>query len=1018
MTITKWAVQFTRVSWMSIVLLVIYGLISYVQLPKAQDPGFTLRVASVTTVFPGASPDRVETLVTSVVEEALQEIPEIVEIKSTSRSGVSIVTLEIDELIDDLDPVFTEVQDELDALGTDLPDDARDPELNTDLAEVFGVVYAVTSDGFSHRETVAAAEQLKEAVLSADDARSVEIDGEQERQIVLEYDPAALARRRVSPDWLISSIVTANIVSPGGEVRVGTEMLSVEPSGSFVSVDDIRGLVLSLPDGTLTRLGDLVKVTDTLESPPAPTAIHDGKPAVLVAVSQRDGGNSENFGASVREKVAEVQAALPLGLEIEQVAFQPDDVERSIGQFTSSLFQSMAIVFVVILVFLGFRTGTIVASAIPLVILSTFVLMSMFDVGINQMSLAALLIALGMLVDNAIVMSETTIVRVQEGQPVEEAVVDASAELWIPLLISSLTTCAAFLPVYLAPGNASEFVGPIFLVVTMALLSSWLIAMTLLPMVLSTFLQTSDGDGGDEIYDTPVYDWWRGVLRTALSNRFGVVVGSVIALFGALSLFGYVDSEFFAPSDNPMMTVEVTMPESVTQAEAEAALRVLDTFIDEELRVGPDRPDGIVSYSAMLGAGLPRFVLGYNAPAAATGTIAIVATTSDRDQVDVLEGRFIRFVEEQLVDSRVDAGPLTAGPGGGADVGFTLSYTDTDQLFAAVESVEGRLRETVGVRNVRNDWGKRTKKLDVRVDPVRLRLAGLSHQNVAQSLLISLDGVEASELREGDERTEIRIRSNPESSLDLAAMRNLTVFGQGGTAALQQVADVGIVLDFPQIKRVDRMRTVEVTADVAPGVDRTQVQADVDAWLADQALPVAIDGAGEQEASSDATERLLANVPIAALAIIMLLVMQFNSIRRTTVNLVVLPFSLIGVVLGLLLLSAKFGFIAVLAVVSLFGIVLNNGIVLIDRIDFEIAEGRSPFDALIEASVRRARPILLTTLTTTAGLVPLWLGGGALFEGMAVTLMGGLTVGTVLTLMLVPVLYALFFRITPERSEP
>ncbi|MEM6928193.1 MAG: efflux RND transporter permease subunit, partial [Myxococcota bacterium] len=273
MTITKWAVQFTRVSWMSIVLLVIYGLISYIQLPKAQDPGFTLRIASVTTVFPGASPDRVETLVTSVVEEALQEIPEIVEIKSTSRSGVSIVTLEIDELINDLDPVFTEVQDELDALVTDLPDDAREPELNTDLAEVYGVVYAVTSDGFSHRETVAAAERLKEAVLSADDARSVEIDGEQERQIVLEYDPASLARRRVSPDWLISSIVTANIVSPGGEVRVGTEMLSVEPSGSFVSVDDIRGLVLSLPDGTLTRLGDLVKVTDTLESPPAPTAI-------------------------------------------------------------------------------------------------------------------------------------------------------------------------------------------------------------------------------------------------------------------------------------------------------------------------------------------------------------------------------------------------------------------------------------------------------------------------------------------------------------------------------------------------------------------------------------------------------------------------------------------------------------------------------------------------------------------------------------------------------------------------
>ncbi|MEN0060693.1 MAG: efflux RND transporter permease subunit [Myxococcota bacterium] len=1011
MTITKWAVQFTRVSWMAIVLLIVYGLISYFQLPKAQDPGFTLRIASVTTVFPGASPDRVEKLVTSVIEEALQEIPEITDINSTSRSGVSVVTVEIDELINDLQPIFTEIQDELDGLQEDLPEDAKEPNLNTDLAEVFGVLFAITADGFTHRETIEAAETLKDHLLTATDARSVEIYGEQERQIVLEYNPAALARRNVSPNWLIQSLQVANIVSPGGEVRVGREMLSVEPSGSFESVEDIRGLVLSLPGGDLTRLGDLVDVRDTLESPPAPTAYYDGAPAVLVGVSLRDEGNSENFGASIRERVTEVQADLPLGLEIHELAFQPDDVEQSIQQFTSSLVQSMGIVFVVILVFLGFRTGTIVASAIPLVILTTFVLMSSFGVGIDQMSLAALLIALGMLVDNAIVMSETTIVLVEEGESVEDAVVHASGELWIPLLISSLTTCAAFLPVYLAPGNASEFVGPIFLVVTMALMSSWFIAMTLLPMLLATFLATPE-KSNDDVYDRPIYDWWRGVLRTALGNRFGVLAVAVLLLVGALSLFGQVDSEFFAPSDNPTFTVDVTLPESITQAEAEAALRTLDTFLDEELRATDDRPDGLVDYGAMLGQGLPRFVLGYSAPTSATGTIAVVANTTDREQVDLLSERIIRFVESTLVDARVEAGPLTSGPGGGADIGFTFASRDTDALFEAVEATEGRLRGITGVRNVRNDWGKRSKKLDVRVDPVRLRLATLSHQDVAQSLLTALDGVKASELREGDERTDIRVRSNPESSLDLAAMRNLTVFGSNGSAALQQVADVGITYDFPQIKRENRVRTVEVSADVAPGINRTDVQNDVQAWLDDQGFEVAIDGAGEQEASSDATSRLLANVPIAALAIVMLLVMQFNSIRRTTINLVVLPFSMIGVVLALLLFGASFGFIAVLAVVSLFGIVLNNGIVLIDRIDLEIAEGRPPAVALIEASVRRARPILLTTLTTTAGLVPLYLGGGSMFEGMAVTLMGGLTVGTVLTLLLVPVLYALFFRIS------
>ncbi|MBX2800617.1 MAG: efflux RND transporter permease subunit [Myxococcales bacterium] len=1016
MTITRWAIQYTRVGWVTILILLVAGLLAYGNLPKAQDPGFTLRIATVTTVFPGASADRVEQLITSPVEEALQEIPEIVEITSVSRSGISVVTVEIEETIDDLEPVFTSVRDEMDAVTQDLPEDALDPEVNTDVAEVFGVLLAITSEGFDHLELIDAAQQLKNALLIAHDAASVEVYGEQERQIVLEFDPHALARRNVSPEWLIGSLQGANIVSPGGQVRVGTEMLSVEPSGSFASVDDIVGLVVRMPDGTLQRMGDLVQVRDTFESPSAPTATYDGQSALMLGVSMRGEGNSERFGASVREQIAAVQASLPLGLEIRTVAFQPDDVARSIGQFTSSLGQSVAIVFVVILLFLGVRTGSVVASTIPLVILATFLIMGWSGTGIDQMSLAALLIALGMLVDNAIVMSETTLVRVQQGESLGDAVVAASGELWIPLLISSLTTCAAFLPVYLAPGNASEFVGPIFLVVTMALMSSWLVAMTLLPLLLTTFLATPDQADAD-VYDSAAYTWWRNVLRGALRHRAGVLAGAVGLLAIALVLFGQVESEFFAPSDNPTLSVSVSMPESLTQTEATAAFRTLDRFVEDELRVTKDNSDGLVHYGSMLGSALPRFVLGYSGPDRSTGSIALLATTSDRTQVDVLADRIIRFVEENLVDARVEAGPLSAGPGGGADVGITLAHPDQAVLMNAAEAVMGELRSIDGVRNVRNDWGPRIKKLGVDVDPVRLRLARLTHQNVATSLLTSLDTVEASELRQGDDRTPIVVRSTPEASLDLAALRNLTVFGSEGSAALQQVADVSITYDFPAIRRVNRLRTVEVTADVIAGTDRGEVQRTVEDWLSEQALPVKVDTAGEQASSSEATSRLLANVPIAALAIVLLLILQFNSFRRMAANVAVLPFSLVGVVAALLLLGAKFGFIAVLALVSLFGIVLNNGIVLIDRIDFELAAGRAPVEALVEASVRRARPILLTTLTTTAGLIPLYLGGGAMFEGMAVTLIGGLVGGTALTLVLVPVLYSLLFRIDTRPDQ-
>ncbi|MCB9760928.1 MAG: efflux RND transporter permease subunit [Alphaproteobacteria bacterium] len=1010
MTLTRWAVTRTRVTWMALILIVVAGVLSYNALPKAEDPGYTIRVASVVTVLPGASPRRMEQLVTAPIEEAIQEIPEVVEISSTSSTGLSRIRVEIDESIFDLDPVFTDIRDAVADAQADLPAEAFDPIVTTNVGNYYGVQFALTSEGFPHVEHVQAAEAVKQRLLLVDDASEVDLFGDQERQIVLEFDHARLSRSGLSPEALAGLVQTANIMSPGGQIDVGEEQLSLEPSGAFRDLNDIRELTVPLPSGGLSRLGDLVDVRDTLEDPAAPWAYFNGQRAVIIGASQREGGNSQRFGEQTRAQVRQIQAELPLGLELHELAFEPDAVQDRIDGFVNSLLQSIGIVFLVILAFLGLRTGAIVASMVPTVMCATFMLMSAFDVGIDQMSLAALLLALGMLVDNAIVMSETTTVRVQQGQPILEAVVDAAQELWVPLLISSLTTCAAFLPIYLAEGGASEFVEPIFMVVTFALMASWAIALTILPALCVPFLKV-DVEASQDVYDTPLYDRYRSVLRAALRRRFVTIALAVALLVGAGALFGFVDDEFFAPSDNPMFTAGITLPDSVSEERAAQAVAALHEHIERDLMVTEDRPEGVVSWGTMQGDALPRFVLSYFGPSKATGSIALLVRASSREAVDWLTEDIVRWVEGNLIGARAEAGPLQLGPDSGPPVAIKVAAADEVRLMAAVEALKGKLREIPGARNVRDDWGSPVKKLDVAADPIRLRLAGLTNQHVATSLLTALSGVEISELREGDDRTPIVLRSAGTRDLDLSGLRNLTVFGSSSSTSLQQVADVDMVLDYGRIRRLDRTRTVEIACDVAPGVLARDVQGALLDWADTQDLDAKVTEGGKQAASEDANQSLLSVAPLAALIIAMLLILQFNSFRRMVINLSVLPFAVVGVVPALLLLDAPFGFVALLAMISLFGILLNNGIVLIDRIDTEIAEGRAPPDALVEASVARVRPILLTTITTTAGLIPLYLGGGSTFEGMAVTLIGGLTGGTVLTLVLVPVAYSIAFNV-------
>ncbi len=1006
---TRLAVTRVQVTLTLLFCIVVAGLLSFRSLPKAEDPGFTIRRVSIVTPFPGASPRRVEQLISAPIEEALQQIPELSSIKSTSRSGVSVVTAEIDDTLLDLNPVHNDVRAAVDDVQSDLPNDAVESKVNTDIATVFGVVFALTSEGFSHLDTVQAARGIKDAMLLLPEASRVEIFGEQDRRIALRFDHGRLARMGLTPGSLIGVLQSTNIVTPGGELTVGDEVLSVEPSGSFDDVDAIRSMLVTLPSGALVSLSDVVDVVDELVTPPEPWAYFDGEPAVFIGVSQRDGGNSELFGVQARESAAAVSADLPLGLELREVNFQPDDVQNKIDDFVMSLAQSIGIVFIVMMLFLGVRTGLIVASLIPTVICATLMTMSLLGIGIDQMSLAALLIALGMLVDNAIVIAENTLVRMQRGATAVEATVGAATELRTPLLVSSLTTCAAFLPVYLAPGGASEFVGPIFKVVTIALVASWILATTTLPLVCVLFLRVPKK--AEESTDTAMYTRYRMAIRWALGHRWTVLGGSVAALMAALWGFGFVRVAFFPPSEKPAFTVSIELPAGVDSLAAQAALDDVHGYIRSDL-AATDDADGVTSFASMQGSGLPRFSLTYQGPDKAPGSLAVLLQTTDRGQVDAWAQQLERWVESELPGAMVSAKPLVLGPGGAAPIAVQLGSTDEAALLRALDQTVAHLREGGGSRNIGDDWGPRTKKIEVRVDATRARLAGVTHQDVATSLLTSLSGLEATELREGDDAVPIELIASGTDDLDLVALRNLTVFGSKGSVTLQQVGDIELVWDFGLIKREARRRVIKVSAWPVPGVAANDTQRELLKWVDNQDWPdVDRKAAGELADSAEANANLMSTVPMVGMIIGLLLMLQFNDVRKTFINLAVLPFSLIGVTIGLLWFDSYIGFITLLAIISLFGIVLNNGNVLLDRIDIELEAGREPLDAVVEASVQRLRPILLTTATTVTGLVPLYLGGGPMFEPLAVTLMVGLVFGTVLTLGLVPVMYGLLFGV-------
>lgn len=1030
MDITRFAIEKNRIFAAALAVVLLSGLSAYRGLPRNEDPGFIIRTALVQTIFPGAGPERVELLVTDKLEKVIQEIPELDFVASTSKVGISIIYVNIREEYTQMRPIWDDLRRKIERARGELPEGIAGPFVNDEFGDVFGSIIALTGDGFEYRELREIADEIRNELLFIPEAAKVDIVGAQEERIFVEYDNARLAELGLSPIQLQQALQARNIILPGGDFTTPYEKIVLEPTGSFESVEDLENTVINIPGRSdVVRLRDIVSVTRGYIDPPQTRMRYNGEPALGLAVSLREGGNILDLGTAIEGVIDRAQRVYPVGIDFNVVQFQADAVFTKVRDFVGNLGQAVIIVALVMLLFLGLRTGLVVASLIPATMVAAFLVMSVFNIGIDQMSLASLIIALGMLVDNAIVMSESIMVQMQQGKTGKAAAIDSARELRIPLLTSSLTTAAAFLPIYLAESSTGEYTAPLFKVVTITLLCSWIMALTLIPALAVKFFKVEAVDNANT-FDSAFYRRYRATLLAILRRPWLTLVGVGAAFVLAVLGFGLIPNIFFPPNDRPTFTIDIELPAGSPIEFTDNIVASVERFMLENLMAGQNDGVGITGWGAFIGQGAPKFLLSYNPePTDPAYGFLLVNATSTEIINETLIPPIDQFIRENFPDANAEVRPLPLGPPITSPVEIRVSGRDTETLFGIVDEIKRELEQTPGARQVTDDWGARSKKIVIDIDDTGARLAGVSHQDTAISLQTYLSGLETTEYREDDQLIPVIMRSRaaqecgPDGrscrrSLDPSRLPGLSVYSQatGRSVPLGQVATPELVFQPGEIMRRDRLRTVTVASQLRPGATASDVNGAIRPWLEDQqqSWPFGYfwEFGGEAEGSEKANASISAKMPIGMLIIVLLLVAQFNSFRRPLIILMTIPLALIGVVFGLLVARSYFGFMTLLGLISLAGIVINNAIVLLDRIRIEIDEnGRPPNTAVLEAAQQRLRPILLTTATTVGGLVPLWLGGGPMWEPMAIAIIFGLLFATLLTLGVVPVLYSLLFKV-------
>ncbi|WP_159585680.1 efflux RND transporter permease subunit [Chelativorans xinjiangense] len=1020
--LSRWAVTHQTLVLFLIIVLSLGGVYSYARLGRAEDPSFTIKVAVVTAVWPGAAAGEIQRQVADPIEKTLQEIPYFDKVTTYSKPGSTYMQVQLKDTTPpgEVADIWYQVRKRVGDIRSSLPSDVIGPFFNDEFGDVDSALYMLSGGGASMRDLKDAAEEIRQRLLRVPDVEKVRFYGDQGERIFVEFSHSKLATLGIDPQAIFNSIAAQNAVTPAGEIETASDRLFLRVEGALKGVEAVAAVPVAA-GGTVFRLGDIADVRRGYEDPPTYTVRHEGQPAIAIGVVMAEGANILTLGENLKEAMQEVRADLPVGLDVELVADQPHVVEESVGEFVKVFMEALAVVLAVSFLSLGWRTGIVVALTVPLVLAIVMIALDLLGMSLERITLGALIIALGLLVDDAIIAVEMMVVKMEQGFDRLKAATFAWTSTAFPMLTGTLVTAAGFLPVGFAQSTAGEYAGGIFWVVTIALVASWFVAVIFTPYLgvklLPNFHKVkAAGEGGHhDIYDTRLYHGLRTMIDWCISWRW-LVIAAVVGLFTtSIWAFGFVQQQFFPTSPRPELMVEIRLPEGAPFKATEAAAREMEEVVatDEE----------VLTYATYTGAGAPRWFLASNPELPKPNYAILVMYTEDAAARDRVKARLQSFVDEGgLPQARVRVTELVFGPPVGFPVQFRVIGPDPLEVRRIAYRVRDIVAENPRALDPNLDWNEQAKSIRLEIDQDRARALGLTPQDIGRTLQTLLSGFTVTSVRDGIEVVDVVARAVEEERLDVAHLGDLTIATRGGAPVpLSQVARVVYGHEEPILWRQNRDMLITVRADVPAGVQPPDVSAEI--WPALQPLieelPVGyrIEMGGSIEESAKANAALFEVFPFMALAMLTILMIQLQSFSRLVLVFATAPLGLIGATLGLLVFNQPFGFVALLGLIALAGMIMRNTVILVDQIKHDLDEGKPEWEAIIEATVRRSRPVVLTALAAILAMVPL--SQNVFWGPMAFAIMGGLAVATVLTILFVPALYAAFYRVRrPDLLSP
>ena len=1004
LNLSDWALKHRSFIVFLMIAVTLAGVASFFGLGRAEDPPFTFRTMIVQAAWPGATMDDTLQQVTERIERKLQETKGLDFLRSYTTPGLTtiFVNLKGSTRPSEVPDIWYQVRKNIGDIRGTLPAGVVGPGFNDDFGDTFGLIYGFTADGFTHRELRDTVEDIRSRLLQVPDVSKIELIGAQDEQIFVEFSVAELAGLGIDRAALMAALRAQNAVSPAGELQTGDETISLRVSGAFRSEADLLD-VNFLSNGRLIRLRDIATVRRAYSDPPQPMFRVNGKPAIGLAIAMRDGGDILTLGRNVGHAVDESVANLPLGIDATLVSDQPVVVQTAIGEFMESLWQAIAIIMAVSIISLGLRPGSVVALTIPLTIAIVFPIMEAMHIDLQRISLGALIISLSLLVDSAMTTIDVMTTRLTQGDSTEEAASFAYKTLALPMLTGTFVTIAGFVPIGFARSAAGEYTFSIFAVVTIALIVSWFVAVLFAPLLGVWLLKKPETAAVQE--PNFVMRTFRSILVGAMRIRWVTIAVTLACFAAALLALPYVPRQFFPASDRPELTVDLTLRQNASIYASQEASAKLDAM----LKGDPD----VASWSTYVGRGAIRFYLPLDVKLANDFFSQAVVIAKDVQARDRLHLKLEKALADELPNAVVRVSPLELGPPVGWPVQYRVSGPDAANVRAIALKLGQAMGENANLRLVNFDWMEPSREVRVRIDQDQARLLGLSSQTLAETLNAVMSGTPITQVRDGIYLVNVVARANDEQRVSLSTLRSLQLPLPGGrTVPLSQIATFDFDQEFPLIWRRDRVPTLTVQADVRDAATPEGAVASLEPAIdkLEASLPsgyhIATGGTVEESAQSQAS--VFALLPAALFLMLLFLMMQLHSFGRVALVIATVPLGLIGIVLALLIANRPLGFVAILGILALVGMIARNAVILIDQIETERAQGRDIWDAVVEATLSRFRPIMLTAISTVLGLIPI---APTVFWGpMAFAIMGGLFVATMLTLLVLPVFYITLYR--------